>query len=158
MSYHLFQYSLPAPGELGDLNTFLGTHRVVTVQHHIVNTPNGAFLVFVVQTTGGETMSPSAKSKIDYKEELTPEQFAIFSRLREERKKMAEAEGVPVYTIFTNEQLAEMVRLPARSLADLGRIEGIGKARLDKQGPRLLAILAAPANPVPSTSNPSTPA
>ena len=37
---------------------------------------------------------------------LKPEEFEVFSRLREWRKAAAEKEGVPVYTVLTNEQLA----------------------------------------------------
>ena len=56
--------------------------------------------------------------------------------------KIAEAEGVPVYAIFTNEQLAAMVQRKATTAAGLAAIEGVGQARLEKHGPRLLAILA----------------
>ena len=54
----------------------------------------------------------------------------------------AETEAVPIYTIFSNAQLAEMVKRRVQTAADLGRIEGIGKARLEKYGARLLAILS----------------
>ena len=43
----------------------------------------------------------------DYKQVLKPEEFEVFSRLREWRKGVAEKEGVPVYVVFSNEQLAE---------------------------------------------------
>jgi hypothetical protein len=38
---------------------------------------------------------------VDYKEVLKPEEFEVFSRLREWRKGVAEKEGVPVYTVLT---------------------------------------------------------
>ena len=142
MSYHLFQFPLPGSQDLAELNRFLGSHRVVSVQQYLVATPSGGLLTFVVQTTPGEEKAKASPSrKIDYKNELTPEAFAVFSRLRDERKRLAEAEGVPVYTLFTNEQLAEMVRRPIHSLADLGQIPGIGPARIQKHGASLLSIL-----------------
>lgn len=45
------------------------------------------------------------KPKIDYRDILKPEDFTIYSKLREIRKEIAEKNGVPVYTVFTNEQL-----------------------------------------------------
>jgi superfamily II DNA helicase RecQ len=89
---------------------------------------------------------------VDYREQLSAEEFAVFSRLRDERKKWAEAEGVPVYTIFTNAQLAAMVRQRVTTAAALGGIDGIGPARVAKYGDRLLAVLAdlsAPAEATP---------
>jgi superfamily II DNA helicase RecQ len=50
------------------------------------------------------------KGRIDYREILPSEDFLVFVKLRDLRKQMAQAEAAPVYTIFTNDQLAEMVR------------------------------------------------
>jgi superfamily II DNA helicase RecQ len=58
----------------------------------------------------------------------------VFSRLREWRKGVSEKEGAPVYTIFTNEQLAQMVQKEVRSKAALKEIEGVGEARVEKYG------------------------
>ena len=62
------------------------------------------------------------KNKVDYKEILTPEQFAVFARLRELRKEIASREAVPVYTIFTNEQLSQMVQASPDSMVALGNL------------------------------------
>ncbi len=51
----------------------------------------------------------------DYKELLNPEDFAVFAHCAEPRKAIAQAEAVPVYTVFTNEQLAQMVTNRVRS-------------------------------------------
>lgn len=144
MPYQVFQYPLPGPADLAELNAFLGMHRIIAVQEHLLTTPSGGLLVFVVQTVEAPTTgsSPSLASKrIDYKTVLNEEEFALFSRLREERKTIASEEGVPVFTIFTNEQLAEMVRRPVRALPDLAAIDGIGPARVEKHGKRMLALL-----------------
>ena len=52
---------------------------------------------------------------------------------------------MPVYTVFTNEQLAEIARRGVQSRADLAKIEGIGEARLNKYGEAVLKVVAAPA-------------
>ena len=58
------------------------------------------------------------------------------------RKEIAQAEGVPVYTIFTNEQLAQMVQSRATTKAALEKIAGVGDARIEKYGARMLEVLA----------------
>lgn len=151
MPYQLFQYPLPGPPDLADLNAWLSSHRIVSVNQHVVAAPGGALLVFVVQSVEAGPTRPGTPSgparKVDYKEELSAEDFALFSLLREERKKIAEAEGVPVYAILTNEQLAEMAKRRPASLSALSTIEGLGKARLEKHGSRLLAALRTPSEP-----------
>ncbi|MCB1227626.1 MAG: HRDC domain-containing protein [Verrucomicrobiales bacterium] len=142
MPFRLFQYPLPAPPELDDLNAYLDSHRIAAVSHHLASGPLGPMLVFVVQTVAGGGRRPGKTEKIDYREVLNAEDFARFSRLREIRKQAAEAEGVPAYAVFTNAQLAEMVQKRCRSLADLEQIEGVGKARVERHGAGILETLA----------------
>jgi hypothetical protein len=52
-------------------------------------------------------LPPGGRPKIDYKDVLKPEEFEVFSRLRDWRKSVAEKEAVPGYTVLTNEQLAQ---------------------------------------------------
>jgi superfamily II DNA helicase RecQ len=148
MPFRLFQYPLPASPELEDLNAYLASHRVAAVTQHLVSTAGGGMLVFIVETAGSLVSKPalSGGPKVDYREQLGPEDFARFNRLRDERKKWAEAEGLPVYSVFTNAQLAAMVRGKMVALADLAQIDGVGAARLEKYGARLLSLL----NPLPS--------
>ena len=53
------------------------------------------------------------------------------------------AEAIPVYTVFTNEQLAQIVQQRCRTKADLSRIEGIGEARLEKYAEQVIPLLAS---------------
>ena len=90
---------------------------------------------------GGTGGRADGKPKVDYKEVLSEADFAVFSRLRVLRKEVAEREGLPVYAVFTNEQMAAMVTGRADSLAALGKIDGIGAARVEKYGAAFLAAL-----------------
>ena len=82
-----------------------------------------------------------AKRKIDYKEELSPEDFAVFARLRDWRKETALKEAVQLYTIFMNEQLAAMVSKRAITKNALLEIDGVGSGKVEKYGEAVLAIL-----------------
>lgn len=81
--------------------------------------------------------------KVDYREVLDEAQFARFRKLREARKRIAEEDGVPVYAVFSNDQLAEMARcaeLP--TIASLKKIPGIGEKKVARYGERFVALLA----------------
>lgn len=70
---------------------------------------------------GGGGDNGQRKNRIDYKETLPPAEFARFSKLRELRKQIAEAEGLLVYAVFTNEQLAAIAqKVPGAQRFDSG--------------------------------------
>ncbi len=61
--------------------------------------------------------------------------------MRDLRKEIAQGEAVPVYTIFSNEQLAQMVTDGVKTKAALEKIGGIGDARVAKYGTRFLELM-----------------
>jgi ribonuclease D len=77
---------------------------------------------------------------VDYKEVLKPEEFEVFSRLRDWRKNVAEKEGVPVYAVLTNEQLAQMVQKQVKSKAGLEGDRRRGRCPRREVWGRLAAI------------------
>ena len=47
--------------------------------------------------TGGQRGGASERGRVDYREVLSPEQFALFVKLRALRQGIAKDEAVPVY-------------------------------------------------------------
>jgi superfamily II DNA helicase RecQ len=134
-----------------EMNAFLRSHRVLAVKKEFVGDGENSFWTFCVEylESAPSVNAPTGSKlpKVDYKELLKPEEFEVFSRLREWRKGVAEKESVPVYVVFTNEQLAEMVKKKVSSKAALKEIEGVGDARVEKYGEAVLERLIF--NPVP---------
>jgi superfamily II DNA helicase RecQ len=148
MAYKIFCRTIPSdePTE-EELNRFLATHRVVSVQQQWVNRDGIPYLVFAVEylpRLEGGVLPPGIggdTGRIDYQKVLKPDDFKKFAALRDLRRALAEAEGVKPFVIFTNAQLALMVTGKVDSLAALGRIDGVGEARLQKYGKQCLAVL-----------------
>jgi superfamily II DNA helicase RecQ len=135
-----------------EMNAFLRSHRMLAVKKEFVDDGENSFWTFCVEYLesapgGNGGVGLSGRPKVDYKEVLKPEEFEVFSRLREWRKGVAEKEGVPVYTVLTNEQLAQMVQRKVSSKAALKEIEGVGEARVEKYGAALLERMVF--NPIP---------
>lgn len=132
------------PGAAAEaLNGFVRSHRVLSVQRElVVDGPNSAWAVLVTYVEGDGRPPSLQRGRVDYREVLSEPDFAVYARLRALRKETAEREGVPAYAVFTNEQLADMVRKGARSMADLRAIEGVGESRARKFGAEFLAALA----------------
>lgn len=134
----------------GDLNIFIARHRVVTIERRFVDCGAESFWALCIDYLHGEPgvgvshgVPGRAERKVDYKELLTPEQFEIFAKLRELRKQIAEREAVPVYAIFTNEQLSAMVLKSSDSRAKLREIDGVGEAKVEKYADHFLALMSS---------------
>ena len=127
-----------------EMNGFLRAHRLLAVKKEFVPDGENSFWTFCVEylesAPGGTSLS--GRPKVDYKELLKPEEFEVFSRLRAWRKGVAEKEGVPVYTVLTNEQLAQIIQKKVTTQAALKEIEGVGDARVEKYGAALMQLLA----------------
>lgn len=145
MAYKFFTVPLHnSQAEETELNGFLASHKVLSVDRRWVEQGTSSFWAFCVDylASAGTTPTPTnRKPKVDYKEILSPAEFPIFAKLRELRKDIAQSAAVPVYTIFTNEQLAQMVQTRAKSKADLEKIAGVGDGRIEKYGERVLEFL-----------------
>jgi superfamily II DNA helicase RecQ len=150
LQYQILSIPLVNPGEETEkLNHFLRAHRVVSVQKEITKTADASYCTFIVEYLHeGEVTDDQAKgTKLDYKEVLTPEDFAIFARLREARKAIGKDKGLPVYAVCTNEQLAAMARGRPGTLADLKKIPGIGEGKGSLVEALFLPILRGEALP-----------
>ena len=130
-----------APGDtpaLDDLNRFLRGHRVLTLDREC---PGGVWSFCVTWQPPTGTAGGEPATKVDYRQVLDAPTFALFSALREVRKALAEKDNLPPYAVFTNEQLSEVARRRCATTADLGKIDGIGTARVEKYGAAVLAAI-----------------
>lgn len=143
MPYRIFTIMAMHP-ESGEeaLNRFLASHAVVDVKREFVAAAEQSYWSFCVRYQAGEEGPPPArKGKIDYREVLNEDDFALYARLRTLRKELADKAGVPVYGLFTNEQLAEMARRRVATPAQLAEISGIGQTRIEKYGDPFLGVI-----------------
>jgi ATP-dependent DNA helicase RecQ len=65
----------------------------------------------------------------------------LFEALREERRTIARAAGVPPYVVFHDATLREMATARPQSLSQLGEIAGVGARKLEAYGEAFLAVL-----------------
>ncbi|GAA3930632.1 DNA helicase RecQ [Actinomadura viridis] len=91
------------------------------------------------------TAAKGAKSGKDRKApvDLPAEAMPIFERLRGWRAATAKEQGVPAYVIFHDATLREIATALPGSLAELGRVNGVGENKLAKYGEQILETLAA---------------
>jgi ATP-dependent DNA helicase RecQ len=66
----------------------------------------------------------------------------VFQRLRTLRKRLADAEDMPAYVIFSDRTLWDMVDRHPRSLMEMLDVHGVGETKLERYGEQFLAALA----------------
>ncbi|HKI28117.1 MAG TPA: ATP-dependent DNA helicase UvrD2 [Actinomycetota bacterium] len=68
---------------------------------------------------------------------------ALFDRLKEWRRKRANADGVPAYVVFHDRTLAEIAERRCKDWADLAAISGVGPAKLERYADEVISVVAA---------------
>ena len=142
MQFKIFTIPVADDGTaIEEMNRFLRSHKVLEAEQQLVSTKSGTQWHFCIKylANAQPDNKPQTSSKIDYKEVLDEKTFAVFSSLREIRKKIAEEEGMPVYAVFTNEELAGIASLDEISPETIQTVKGIGEKKTERFGKRLVA-------------------
>jgi superfamily II DNA helicase RecQ len=129
-----------------ELNGFLKSHRIVNVEKRLIDGERGTGWVFLVEY-GMEAKAPQntgqQQPRVDYREVLNEVEYAVFDKLRSIRKELAEKQGIPVYAVFSNEQLASMVKKQPKTAKELQSIAGLGEARVKQHGEAFINFFKA---------------
>jgi len=144
MQIRIFNVPITDNGEIqAEMNRFLAGQKVLEVEQRFFQNEKGACWSFCVRYLISNTSNfstQSNKQKVDYKELLNENEFAIFSKLRECRKIIAANDAVPAYAVFTDEELGGISKLPVIEVTKLISIKGIGDKKVEKYGNQLIEL------------------
>ena len=137
---------------LDEMNRFLRGNKVLEVEKQLVQNQNGASWCFCVSyiDTPYQKSTLNKKQKVDYMNILDEPTFKVFSKLREQRKILATADGIPAYAVFTDEELANIAQLPEMKVERLSEIKGIGEKKASKFGKRIIEMYLGTNKPEPA--------
>lgn len=123
------------------LNNFLRANRVLETTTHFNPSPNGGtWNVCVKFLETSQVNKNAAKTKVDYKEVLSPEHFNVFSELRKIRKEIAANEAIPAFAVFTDEELAGVAQLNEITATSIKKVNGIGEKKAEKYGSKMVGM------------------
>jgi ATP-dependent DNA helicase RecQ len=72
-----------------------------------------------------------------------PYEIALFERLRQERKVLADADNLPPYMIFSDRSLQEMATYLPQSTESFGTIHGVGRAKVERFAATFVPLIVA---------------
>ncbi|NMB90111.1 MAG: DNA helicase RecQ [Chloroflexi bacterium] len=83
---------------------------------------------------GHKTGQAGKKDELEYN-------HALFALLRQKRKELADAAGIPPYVIFSDKTLVEMATYYPQSDESLLHISGVGQVKAQQYGPDFLEVI-----------------
>lgn len=129
------------------LNEFLDAKNVKRVFASLANQPEGSMwsVLFFYEDGAPVTQKTPASpgATLDPGTPLTGEQVRAIVALKKWRADAAALEGVPLYMVAQNKWLEDIVRMPVRTLDDLGKVRGLGEWRVQKYGAKIVEVLNA---------------
>lgn len=134
--------------DAGPLEEFCAGHSVSGWTEHFFMRGGYPELVLVLQyeelgdRRRNGPRGPGRRER-DPRRELTPPARVAYDRLREWRSLRARQDGVPVYVVFSNRELAAIAAARPGSKEALRAIEGIGKGKAEKYAEDLFVVLCS---------------
>jgi superfamily II DNA helicase RecQ len=136
--------------DAGPLEQFCDGHAVTAwVDHFFVHAGEPHLAVVVEYEERAERrrgQSPPRRER-DPRKELPAASRPAYDRLREWRSLRARKDGVPVYVVFSNRELAAIAAAVPATKEALLAIEGIGKGKVDKYADDVFEVLTSLAEP-----------
>ncbi len=98
----------------------------------------------VRKSGGAGAKKGGSKRRGDPAAALDAADSALFEALRSWRAEQAKEQGVPAYVVFPDATLYGIVEARPTSIAELGGVSGVGLKKLERYGPAVLDVVAAP--------------
>ena len=124
-----------------ELNTFLRAKKILKTKSKLVSNDDGTYWCYCINYAD-ELGTGAGKPRVDYKLLLDEATFKRFSHLREIRKSIAEAESIPAFAVFTDEELSEIAKLEQITPSALRGIKGIGEKKVAKYAEKFMEKLS----------------
>ncbi|MBF0452799.1 MAG: HRDC domain-containing protein [Candidatus Magnetomorum sp.] len=147
LQYKVFAISAKGGSEK-ELNEFLEKVNVITVHREFINNGDNSFFSIIIEyeyrknseISASNAFKSDGKKRIDYREVLSPEDFALYAKIRDWRAETAKKEAVQLYTIMNNAQMAFIAQNRIQTKEGLSKVDKLGDARIKKYGDEIIAI------------------
>lgn len=106
-----------------------------------VDVEQGAAATKKARPSRGRVRGAERSPSDDETPTLTGADEALLARLRDLRRTISKQDNVPAYVVFPDRTLAEMAAHRPTTTAALGKVRGVGPAKLEKYGDRFLDVL-----------------
>ena len=115
-----------------ELNAFLRSHRVLSVERHFCPDQGGYWAVLVEWAESGHADGavPARRNENNVKASLTDEELERFEKYRKIRLSASRSTGIPPYALFTDKELAALSRVEVLTADSASAVKGVSPAHL----------------------------
>ena len=121
-----------------EYDNFINSHRVIETERRFVEEGMRSCWVVWVSFADGTEVKRFKNEPIDYQKVLSKEDYEAFNRLRDIRKEISQSEGIAVYLVFENKELAEIATAKLFTIAAMQGNKVLNAQRVEKYGRLLL--------------------
>ncbi len=137
-----FLSAFGAHGAVEELNTFMRSHKVLNVDRKAIDSERGTgWMVFVEYLLNAANEVAVRGQKIDYKALLGDDDYLLFNKLRDERARLAKIDGIPVWSVATNDHLVTMIKNKVATLESYLELPGMSPKQGKKYGQAMVDCL-----------------
>ena len=152
----------PTEGRFDDeeLRAFVDGHEVMDVRYEFFTHGQSPYLMVLLAYQGDQAGDPSRRWRVAGKrgerpyDGLTPEEKERYDALHKWRAGRAKLDGVPVYVILVNKQMADIARARPETIGALQAIDGIGAGRTERYGEDIMRVLVPTDAAAPMAADP----
>jgi superfamily II DNA helicase RecQ len=119
-----------------DMQEFLSSKKVVSHQAHFFTSGGKPYWTIFVEYE--DVFDKSGKLPV-----FSEPERLLYEHLQKWRKEKAEKEGVPIFIIANNSELASLVQKAPKTTEGLRQIKGFGAKKTQKYGKEILEMLTA---------------
>lgn len=128
-----------------EVREFMKDKELISVHDYFFVKNNIPYLTFVLKyfphrAEVDQKLAPKGKRDESWRSSLSEKDMGLFNLLRDWRSQRCKKDGLPPYVLFTNQQLAMIVKKRPQSQTELMQINGIGNGKAQKFGEEILAI------------------
>lgn len=124
-----------------ELSAFLAENRVKSIYPEFVSHEGELIWAVLVTYEARERGIKGERRSMRPEAVLNEQQLEVYNTLRRWRNEKAKEIGKPAYVLFTNDIAVRIVKGMPKTLADLEKVPGMGKARMEELGKEVLGVL-----------------
>lgn len=125
-----------------EISCFLKDKVLISLDNYLIESGSKKYLTLVVTYSHSEIelLEDKSTKATNWEKLINESNTDFFTSLKNWRLEESKKQGLPLFIIFTNKQLADITTMVPETLNHLSQIDGIGPQKMKKYGEIILKL------------------